>query len=127
MSDKWHQQQDADSLVDDLFAEARAGRPGPDAALMDRVMTDAERELAWRRRPVAMPQRRGWLAVLGGFFGGGQALAGLVSAAVAGMAIGWASPGSVQAMMPALMGDDTIAMLELIPDFGLLLDDETDG
>lgn len=128
MSDKWHDGQDADGLVDDLFAQARADQPRPGAALTGRVLADAERERAWLNRPPVMaPARLGWLAALGGLFGGGGALAGLVSAALVGVAIGWTAPGSVQAMVPGLGGNETIASIELIPDFGTLLDDETDG
>ncbi len=76
--------------LDDLFAAARADRPQPSDALMQRVLADA---LAEQPRPAPRPiPRPGLLARIAAAFGGGPALAGVCSAAVAGLVIGYLNP-----------------------------------
>lgn len=80
--------------LDDLLALA-ARRPAPPSeALMERVLADA---LALQPQPAAprpatAPPRPGLFVRLAGFFGGPPALAGLGSAAVFGLALGYLSP-----------------------------------
>lgn len=79
--------------LDDLLGQA-ARRPAvPSDALLDRVLADA---LALQPAPIALvPASRpprgalGWLAAV---FGGPPALAGLGTAAVFGLALGYYSP-----------------------------------
>ena len=86
---------DTDDL-DRLFQAARAAAPKPSTALMDQVLADAY-EL--QPAPVATPapqaarqkaRWRRWLSAMSGALGGSGALAGLGTAAVAGLFIGYA-------------------------------------
>lgn len=79
--------------LDDLLASA-ARRPAvPSEALMDRVIADALalQPAAPAMRPAPTP-RPGFLARLAGVFGGAPALAGLGTAAVFGLALGYLNP-----------------------------------
>ena len=79
--------------LDDLLGLA-ARRPAlPSEALMERVLADAlalQPEVPGIR--VATGTRPGFLARLAGVFGGPPALAGLGTAAVFGLALGYLSP-----------------------------------
>ena len=81
--------------LDDLLATA-ARRPAvPSEALMERVLADA---LALQPAPVplrAAARPPGLLARLGAVFGGPPALAGLGTAAVFGLALGYYSPATL--------------------------------
>jgi len=79
--------------LDDLLAEAARRPVVPSDALMNRVLADA---LALQ--PAAPATRRttavqsGFLARLAGLFGGPPALAGLGTAAIFGLALGYLNP-----------------------------------
>jgi hypothetical protein len=82
-----------DDDLDQLLAVA-ASRPAvPSDALMKRVLADA---IALQPNPLIMNPRTvtqpGWFARLAGVFGGAPALAGLGTAAVFGLALGYLSP-----------------------------------
>ena len=82
--------------LDDLLAEA-ARRPAvPSVALMARVMADA---LALQPAAVAprraSPGRAGFLVRLAALLGGPPALAGLGTAAVFGLALGYLNPNTL--------------------------------
>lgn len=84
--------------LEDFFAAARAQRPEPDADLLARIAAEAEAAAAARARPApARPSGQsgrpggglgGWLAAIGGW----PAAAGLATATVAGLWIGYAQP-----------------------------------
>ena len=78
--------------LDDLLAQA-ARRPAmPSEALMERVLADA---LALQPQPAPLrkaPVRQGLLSRLAAALGGPPALAGLGTAAVFGVALGYLSP-----------------------------------
>lgn len=79
--------------LDDLLAQA-ARRPAvPSEALMERVLADALalQPAAPALRPAPAP-RPGLFARLAGVFGGPPALAGLGTAAIFGLALGYLSP-----------------------------------
>ena len=114
-------QRDRDDL-DDLFAQARASGPVPSADLMARVLADA---MAEQPRPVALravlPARRaGVLTRLAGVFGGVGALAGIGSAAAAGLLIGYVQPAGLSGWDEALLGTP-LETVELLPDVDALL------
>lgn len=77
--------------LDDLLARAARRPEVPSDALMERVLADALalQPQAPAFRPAARP---GFLARLAGLFGGPPALAGLGTAAVFGLAMGYLSP-----------------------------------
>jgi hypothetical protein len=83
-----------DDDLDRLLAGAAERPMVPSQALMERVLGDAlalqpQASTVRATAPVARP---GLLARLAGVFGGGPALAGLGTAAVVGLALGYLSP-----------------------------------
>jgi uncharacterized caspase-like protein len=83
--------------LDDLLATA-ARRPAlPSEALMERVLADALalQPQAVGFRPAVPAPQPGLLARLASLFGGAPALAGLGSAAVFGLALGYYSPATL--------------------------------
>jgi hypothetical protein len=81
--------------LDDLLAQAARRPVVPSEALMERVLADglALQPAAPVARPAPGPApRRGALSWLAGVFGGPPALAGLGTAAVFGLAVGYYSP-----------------------------------
>ena len=97
--------------LDDIFSAARAAGPAPLQALTVRVLADADAAMPRPAATVEVPRRRsGWLrAVLAGL-GGGALATCLASAAVAGVAIGYAGPVSSDWIGAALSGAGTIQM-----------------
>lgn len=88
MSDK----QSGEDPLEIFFQAARDAAPKPGAELTARVLADAG---TLQPRPEALAPRRprnsGWLGAIGGW----PALAGLVTATVAGLSIGIADPAYV--------------------------------
>ncbi|MFP5479961.1 MAG: dihydroorotate dehydrogenase [Alphaproteobacteria bacterium] len=92
--------------LDDLFAAARADRPQPSEALLQRVLADA---LAQQPCPAPTPvHRSGLLARLSAAFGGGPALAGVCSAAVVGLVLGYLNPMTYDYLTGGLTGAETV-------------------
>lgn len=111
-----------DSDIDDLFARAREAVPVPDTALMKRIEAQGLAvQSGFAAVPAAAVPKRGslsrWLAALGG----GPVVAGLATAALAGVWIGLAQPAPVAAVTSgvsaALGQDETSDFVELIPGF----------
>ena len=111
--------------LDDLFAQARTETIDPSADLMARVLADAA-----RAQPQPMiarrlePPRLGLLAGLAALFGGGGALAGLGSAAVAGLFIGFVQPASLTTLVASWSGDTELDSVDLMPGIDALLTEE---
>lgn len=81
--------------LDDLLATAARRPLQPSEALMERVLADAlalQPAAAPAFRPAIPAPRPGLLARLAAAFGGPPALAGLGTAAVFGLALGYLSP-----------------------------------
>ena len=112
------------SDLDDLFAEARANPPDPSPALVARVLADADRLQPKPAAPVAAPATRGFLAGLAAFFGGGAALAGIGSAAVAGLFLGLVQPAILTSFTASIAQADTLDTLDLMPGVDALLSGE---
>jgi hypothetical protein len=96
----------SDAMLDDLFRAARAEAPVPSADLLARIMGDADTELA--ARPAVLPVRaaprlktrlRAFIDGLGGW----TALAGMVTAAVVGVSMGFVSPDQVNTLSGGLL------------------------
>jgi len=114
-----------DTDLERLFAAARAERPNPSAGLTARIMADAEIvQAAFRPAPVSARPRRwsGWIAAMGG----NGVLAGLATATLAGLWLGFAQPAPVstltQTVSDAFAADAGLGSVELIPSldsFGL--------
>jgi hypothetical protein len=104
--------------LESLFAAARAGRPSPSAGLTARITADADAvQSAFRPAPAPVRPRRwsGWIAALGG----NGVLAGLATATLAGLWLGFAQPAPVltltQTLSDALAADAGLGAVELIP------------
>ena len=114
-----------DTDLDSLFVTARAERPSPSAGLTARIMADADSvQAAFRTAPVPARPRRwsGWIAALGG----NGVLAGLATATLAGLWLGFSQPAPVltltQTVSDAYAADAGLGAVELIPSldaFGL--------
>lgn len=112
--------------LDDLFAAAQSEALPVPAGLMARVISDAEAELLGgdlplRAQPQGRPQASHLLARLAGLFGGTGALAGMVTATVAGFWLGFAQPEPMGAMSALLTG--TSAEIDMMPGIDALLDE----
>lgn len=112
--------------LDHLFAAARAEAFPTPANLTARVISDADAELATvdvltsaRAKPRA--SRPGFFAHLAGLFGGGGALAGMLTATVAGFWLGFAQPAPMGTMSAALTGAS--AEIDMMPGIDALLDE----
>ena len=99
--------------LDHLLARAARDRPEPSSALLDRVLADA---LALRPQPLSLrpAPAPGFLARIAGLFGGGPVLAGVCSAALAGVALGYLSPVTYDYVTGGLAGSTTDAV-DLFP------------
>jgi hypothetical protein len=112
----------SDDDLDDLFGTLAQRGPLPSEALMARVLADAA-ALQPRAAPMqrAAPPRGGVWAVLLAALGGRGALAGLATATLAGVWIGFAQPAPVAGLgLGGVPGGDIV---ELFPDDGGLFDD----
>jgi len=108
--------------LDDLFAAARDQAPAPSDALMARVLADALAEQPAPRpaTPVVVVARAGVLSRLASVFGGMGALAGMGTAAAAGLLIGYVQPSGLDLLGDAVLGAP-VETVELVPDVATLL------
>jgi len=110
-----------------LLAQAARDGPEPSIGLLTRIMADAdtvaaETEQAPRAAPKVQVIAR-WRLVLAAI-GGWPALAGLATAAVAGLWLGVAPPSGLQSMTGALTGTtDSFDLGDFMPSFDNLLDE----
>ena len=110
-----------DDDLDSLFAAARAAPALPSAALSSRVLADAAAECPRPALAMPRPSRPGVLARLRAVFGGGGALAGMVTATLAGFWIGFAQPVDFS-LTAALLIPET-EQIDLMPGIDALLDE----
>ncbi len=130
----------SDAELDSLFAEAEAGL-APSDALMARVLADAAAVQAASvqagagqagavragERPVgreAPPPARSFWTGLAAVFGGGGALAGLGTAALAGLYLGFAQPSALTSLTAGFSSDVSIDSMDLMPGIDALLAEE---
>jgi hypothetical protein len=113
----------------EFFAAAQNDMPEPSAALLARILGDAEAEIAQRAAPArTVPRARAavWLEILA-LLGGWRALGGLATATLAGVWIGFSGADGVSgSALDFLTGAraDTGATVYLLPsdeDFALAL------
>jgi hypothetical protein len=110
--------------LDALFAQAKSTPMLPSQALMARVLQDAALQQTQSAPPAAARPRLGIFAQLAAFFGGAGALAGMVSAAVAGLFIGFVQPTSLDLVTGYAAGSASTDQVELLPDVTALLTGE---
>ena len=87
----------AETELDKLLSAAASSAPEPSEALLARIMADADSVLAEHRavEGSAPGRARGWFGGFVDVIGGWPAIAGLATAMVAGIWIGYAQPGYV--------------------------------
>ena len=117
----------AQSDLDALFAQAQAQSLPVDPAFMARALADAQalQPRVLRRAPVSARggARRGFWARLAATLGGAIAVAGLGSAAMAGLVIGYVQPEPMISLAGSIgfgMGES----LDLLPGFDALLTED---
>lgn len=109
-----------DDDLDSLFARLRVAAPAPSQPLLDRVMAEAV-----RAQPQLLPpgqrtvNRRSLLSRLLGQLGGLPVAAGISSAAIMGLVIGYANPTTLDMLTNGMVGyaQDTT---DLFPDADFL-------
>lgn len=95
-----------DLALDQFFSAARKSDLAPDAALIARVLMDADRVQGLHAyKPAAVAALggagTGWLGMIGGW----PSLSGLAAATVAGVWIGFAPPASLSDVTSVVLGD----------------------
>ena len=109
-----------DLELDGLFSAARDAAPVPSEDLMARILADAEARIAAVETPDA--PRRGVFAGVLGLIGGWPAAAGLVTATMAGLAIGLVTPETLDDLTGGYLASATAYELEdLMPSYGDIL------
>ncbi len=108
--------------LDGLLAEAASLATTPSSELMQRVIADADSvaEAGEVKSNPAQPRRRGFIAGLLAGIGGWPAIAGLATATVAGVWIGYASPETLDGITNGLLTSRTVYE---VGDFMPTLDD----
>ncbi len=121
--------------LDELFARSRDLGPRPSGDLMARVLADAAQVQVQVLRAAPRPPPRpeplvirpatgpgGWLMDL---FGGAGALAGVLTAGVAGLVLGYVQPVGLSYLGALLTPSATVSQsLELMPGLDALLTEE---
>ena len=113
----------SDQDLDDLFATARAQAPAENAALLARIYADS---LRVQPQPMPVAQRAavgnpGWWATMFTALGGKRGLAGLGTAAIAGVMLGFVQPTSVLALTEAFFVASTVDEVDLMPGIDAIL------
>lgn len=109
--------------LDDLFTAARSARSAPSEALMARVLADALAEQPRMAMQAPGPRLRGpglWARLVWAL-GGTGALAGMGTAAVAGLFLGLVQPVGLAGLDEAVLGAP-LETVELIPGIDGLLE-----
>ena len=110
--------------LDALFAEAKSEALSEHSALMGRIFADAVRV---QPQPTtgaptrSDPDASGFWAMVAAFFGGRAVLAGLGTATVAGMIIGFAQPAPLTALTETFFAQVPLDEIELIPGIDAIL------
>ncbi|MEX5727149.1 hypothetical protein Ga0609869_000502 [Rhodovulum iodosum] len=112
-----------ESDLDRMFRAARADAPEPSAALMARILADAEAERPRARQVVPRRRRRlrsAAMSALAGL-GGWPALGGLATAGLAGLWIGYSAPAELETLTAGWLGTQGYDLVDLVPTADLYL------
>lgn len=116
-----------DAELDRLFAEASDAGAVPSADLLARVMADADAVADARDAPQTPPApvRRGWLESLLGVIGGWPAMAGLATATVAGVWIGYSPPEAVSGFAEDYLSGSVLTydLGDYLPSYDMISDE----
>ena len=109
--------------LDDLFAEARAAELPQSHALLTRIQADGLRlqPLPKAISSIVPAKRQSWWAALSFALGGKRGLAGLGTAAVAGVMLGFVQPTSVLALTESFFATATVDEVDLMPGIDAIL------
>lgn len=114
--------------LEGLFAQARAEPAVPGDDFMARLMADAERSQPAPPAPASSGEmarpRAGFLSRLIALLGGAVAVAGLGTAAMAGLVIGYVQPDPLWTLADGLGFAEAGESLDLLPAFDSLLTEE---
>jgi hypothetical protein len=103
--------------LEDFFSTARRQTVDAPPDLMTRVLLDAQAVQPRAKTPVSAPRPGFWAQLLAGI-GGAPALAGLSTAMLAGLWIGFAQPVALSNVTDVfLAGSTVIEPLDVIPAF----------
>ncbi len=112
----------SDKQLEALFAAARAQTPPASPELLARIMADADAELV-PPVPARIARRPGlWAGIFAGI-GGWPALAGMTTATMAGIWIGFAAPDTLDALAGGVLVPDSSVstsyeLEDLLPGYG---------
>lgn len=114
--------------LDKLFGALQADVPQMSDDLMARILADAMANQPKPAAPVAVVAappvvRRGFWAGFAALFGGAGALAGIGSAAVAGLVVGFVQPAGLTSLADAVLGTP-LETVEMIPSVDALWAEE---
>lgn len=112
-----------DTELDALLADMATAGPDLDTALLNRVMADAEQVSAARIAPAPRPRPAGgfWTEILGAI-GGWGAVAGLSTATLTGVWLGFAPPDQVPDVSEYFLNSATTQVLDgFSPNYDSLL------
>ena len=112
-----------DADLDSLFLQAQATPIDAGDAFMARVVADALAAQPGPRSIAVRPSRRGVWARMAAAVGGAIAVAGIGTAAMAGLVIGYVQPEPMVSFASS-MGFVTVENLEFFPDFDALLTED---
>jgi hypothetical protein len=108
-----------DAELDQMLADLGAVQPPVPDALMTRILADAaavqDAVQAERPRPAANVVQGSLWGRIAAAVGGGKVLAGLGSAAVAGVVLGFAQPASLAPLTSAVWGQGLDISVDLLP------------
>lgn len=112
----------SDADLEALFEAGRGAAPIPSQALVARIMADAEAEALRRAQPPA--PARGLVARILDGLGGWPAMAGMATATLAGVWLGFAAPDSLNALAGGLLLPDSATettsydLEDIVPGYG---------
>jgi hypothetical protein len=112
-----------DNELDDLFATARALKVEPSTDFMARILQDAEANQPHSlgiNVPSAARKKGLWATMLAAI-GGGAAFAGLSTATIAGLWLGFVQPTPLTTVTDSFWASETLESVDLIPSFDNIL------
>lgn len=111
-----------DIFLDDLFAAGRVAAPEPSPEFLAQILSDAEEVQAGFAPPRVVRAKPGVFASILASIGGWPSVAGLATATVAGVWIGFSSPEAVDDLASGYLGiSEEIELTDLMPSFDTFL------
>ena len=108
-----------ESGLDAFFAAGRNAPVEPSNALLGRIMADADAQMPSDQSvTVSRSSQSGFVAIWAAI-GGWPAAAGMATAALVGVWIGFSQPAGLDLLAESVLGDETdIYLVDLVPAFG---------